>query len=490
MEHLDVLVVGAGLSGVAAGYYLQEQASWASYAIFEARDAIGGTWDLFRYPGVRSDSDMYTLGFPFRPWTGKKAIADGASIRSYIQETAAEFGIDKKIRFRHRVVRADWSSDEGLWRITAERGDTGETVELTCGFLFSCAGYYRYDRGHQPEFPGVERFGGTVVHPQAWPADLDYADKRVVVIGSGATAITLIPSMAHVAGHVTMLQRSPTYITSMPEESKASQLLYRWLGPRVGGVAVRWFNVLVTQSFYELSRRRPETVKRMLRDGLKKRLPDGYDIDRHFTPSYNPWDQRMCLVPNGDLFKAIRSGKASVVTDHIDTFTETGIRLESGEELQADIVVTATGLEMLFAGGIELRVDDELIDPGAKLVYKSAMVQDVPNFAFALGYTNASWMLRCDLTCQFVARLLNRMRSKGMRQCTVVNSDHDVTPAPLFGLSAGYVQRAADAFPKQGSKAPWRSYDNYVWDFASHKLRTSDESALVLSNPRRAVVAR
>ena len=358
-EHLDVLIIGAGLSGIGAGHYVKTACPWASFAIFESRGSIGGTWDLFTYPGLRSDSDMFTLGYSFRPWTGRKTIADGPSILQYIEDTAREEGLDEKIRFRHRIVAAAWSTDDARWTVTAERTDTGETIELTAGFLFSCTGYYRYDHGYQPDFPGMEDFAGTVVHPQQWPEDLDYAGKRVVVIGSGATAVTLVPSLARTAGHVTMLQRSPTYITSMPESTPLPRILRTVLPKRYGADAVRWMNALGTQAFYQLSQRRPALVKKMLRKGVERRLPEGYDIDTHFTPTYDPWDQRLCLVPDGDLFAAISDGSVDVVTDHIETFTETGVRLVSGAELEADIIVTATGLDLLFMGGIDATIDGE-----------------------------------------------------------------------------------------------------------------------------------
>ncbi len=483
VEHLDVLIVGAGLSGIGAGHYIQAECPWVSYAIFEARDAIGGTWDLFRYPGIRSDSDMYTLGYSFRPWDGEKSIADGASILQYIKDTAAEEGIDTHIRFQHRIISADWSSDDARWRIAAERTDTGETIELTAGFVFSCSGYYRYDHGYQPDFDGMDRFAGTIIHPQAWPEDLDYAGKRVVVIGSGATAITLIPSMAETAAHVTMLQRSPSYIASLPEKNPIANLLRKVLPDGTGGRAVRWFNALMTQGFYQLSQRRPGLVKRVLRGGVKRQLPRGYDIDTHFTPRYDPWDQRLCVVPNGDLFKAITAGRASVVTDHIATFTEKGLLLESGAELEADIIVTATGLELLFIGGIEVSVDDEKLDLASKLTYKGMMLEGVPNLALAIGYTNASWTLKCDLTCGYVTRLLNHMHETSQQQCTPVNHDASVTAAPLLGLTSGYVQRSAHLFPKQGSVFPWQVHQSYLRDYRSLKLRGIDDDAMVFSSP-------
>jgi len=482
-EHLDVLIVGAGLSGIGAAHHVQTKCPWATYSVFEARDAIGGTWDLFRYPGIRSDSDMFTLGYSFRPWDGERSIADGASILQYIRDTAAESGIDRKIRFNHRIVRAEWSSAEARWHVTAERTDTGDQVELTCGFLFSCSGYYRYDRGYLPDFPGMDSFGGTVVHPQAWPDDLDYAGKRVVVIGSGATAITLVPSIADTAAHVTMLQRSPTYIASLPARNPLADVLRKVLPGRLAGPAIRWALALGTQASYQISKRRPSLVRKVLLRGVRRQLPDGFDVEKHFTPRYDPWDQRLCVVPDGDLFKAIGQGRASVVTDHIDTFTEQGIRLQSGEELEADIVVTATGLELLFIGGIELVVDGEAVDVSKKLAYKGMMLEGVPNLALAIGYTNASWTLKCDLTCDYVVRMLNHMHDRGLRQATPVNEDESVSPAPLLGLSSGYVQRSADRFPKQGSRFPWQVHQSYLRDYRALKMSDVEDEAMVFSNP-------
>ena len=483
MEHLDVAVLGAGLSGVGAGHYVQERCPWASYAIFEARHAMGGTWDLFRYPGIRSDSDMYTLGYRFRPWDKEKSIADGASILRYIEDTASSSGVAEHIRFCHRVVRAEWSTPEARWLVTAERTDTGETVQFTCGFLFGCTGYYRYDHGYRPEFPGMDHFSGPVVHPQFWPEDIDVTAKRVVVIGSGSTAITLVPALAERASHVTMLQRSPTYVASVPEKSPLSTLMRRVVPKRWSPRATRWAHALFTQGFYQLSRRHPELVKKMLRAGLKRELPEGYDIDRHFRPHYNPWDQRFCIAPDGDLFRAIREGRASVVTDHVERFTEHGIRVRSGEELEADVVVTATGLELQFLGGAEIAVDGQCVDLPDRMVYKGAMLEGVPNFAVAVGYTNASWTLKVDLTCDYVCRLLDHMRSTGMRQCTPVNGDTSVVPAPLLGLSSGYIQRSAHLFPKQGSKFPWQVRQSYLSDYRAMSMRPVEDDGMVFSNP-------
>ena len=483
VEHLDVLVVGAGLSGICAGHHLREAAPWASYAILEARGAIGGTWDLFRYPGVRSDSDMFTLGYPFRPWAGDQMLADGPSIRRYIEETAAEEGIDRHIRFNHRVTRADWSSQDARWHVTVERTDAGDTVELTCGFLLACSGYYRYDHGHQPDFPGADRFRGRLVHPQAWPDDLDYGGKRVVVIGSGATAITLVPAMAEQAAHVTMLQRSPTYIAWVPARNPVVAVLRRVLPGRLATAAARWMLALGAQGFYRVSQRHPNPVKRMLRWGVERQLPAGYDVATHFTPRYDPWDERMCVVPDGDLFQAIRAGRASVVTDAIETFTDTGLRLRSGAELEADVVVSATGLELLFLGGISVTVDGEHADVGDRLVYKGMMIEGVPNLAFAIGYTNASWTLKCDLTASAVTRVLNHLRDTGLRQCTPVNDDASIVPEPLLGLQSGYIRRAADRMPKQGSKFPWQVYQSFWRDYRAMRLGRVDDGVLRFSNP-------
>jgi monooxygenase len=481
-EHLDVLIVCAGLSGIGAARYLQARCPRLSYALFEARGAIGGTWDLFRYPGVRSDSDMFTLGYSFRPWQGAQAIADGDAILSYITDTAAETGVDRHIRFSHRVVKASWSTDAARWHIVARHTGTGESVEITCGFIFSCTGYYRYDRGYLPDFPGMNRFGGTIVHPQEWPPGLGYAGQRVVVIGSGATAVTLVPAMAETARHVTMVQRSPTYIAPLPARDPIADAIGRMLPSRQAGPAVRWFKALSTQAFFQLSQHRPEVVKRMVRRQISRRLPAGYDIDTHFTPRYNPWDQRFCIAPDGDLFRAISNGSVSVVTDHIDAFIEDGLLLASGAELEADIIVTATGLELLFIGGIELHVDGQAVDVPGKLGYKGMMLEGVPNLAIAVGYTNASWTLKCDLTCNYVCRVLNHMQATGMRQCTPVNTDESVSVRPLLGLTSGYVQRSAHRFPKQGSRFPWQVHQSYLRDYRSLRLRGIRDRAMVFSN--------
>jgi monooxygenase len=481
LEHVDVLIVGAGISGVGAGCRLQESCPGKTFAILESRRAIGGTWDLFRFPGIRSDSDMFTLCYPFRPWKGSQAIVDGASILDYVRETAREHGIDKRIRFHHRVVAAEWSSAKSRWTVEVERSDTGETLQLTCGFLFTCTGYYRYDEGYTPEFEGIGRFGGEIVHPQFWTDDIGYSGKRVVVIGSGATAVTLIPAVAERAEHVTMLQRSPSYIISLPALDPVAGLLGRVLPTRLAYPVVRWKNIMGALAIYGLSRRRPATMKRLIRGALVRRLPPGYDIDTHFNPSYEPWDQRMCIVPDGDFFDAISSGRVSVVTDRIDTFTETGIALESGSELEADLIVTATGLAMVPFGGIRLSVDGSDVDLPETLAYKGMLLSGVPNLAFAVGYTNQSWTLGVDLTSEQVCRLLNHMDRYGYLQCTPRNRDPANNGVPFNDLTAGYVLRAIDQFPKQGSKDPWRREQNYARNCRAMRRGPIDDPALEFS---------
>jgi cation diffusion facilitator CzcD-associated flavoprotein CzcO len=483
LEHLDVLIVGAGLSGIGAAYHLQDKCPGKTYALLEARGDLGGTWDLFRYPGIRSDSDMHTLGYAFRPWTEAKAIADGPSILRYVRATARDHGIDRQIRFHHRVIRADWSTEEARWTIEAERSDTGETVRLTCGFLLMCGGYYRYDEGYTPRFEGTEDFAGRIIHPQHWPEDLDYEGKRVVVIGSGATAVTLVPTLAEKAAHVTMLQRSPTYIVSLPAEDPIANRLRRMLPDALAYTIVRWKNVLLQLGSYQLSRRRPNFMKKLLRKAVQRALPVGYDVDTHFKPRYNPWDQRICLVPDGDLFKAISAGRASVVTDTIDTFTADGIRLASGAELDADLIVSATGLNLLVFGGVQLAVDGEDVDLTKTMAYRGVMISDVPNFAFAMGYTNASWTLKADLTCEYVCRLLNHMDEHGYRQCVPERRDPSVTEEPFLDFAAGYVLRSVDAFPRQGSKAPWRLRQNYAFDIRTLRYSPIADDALSFSSP-------
>ncbi len=475
-QHFDVLIVGAGLSGIGAGCHLQERCPGTSYAILEAREATGGTWDIFRYPGIRSDSDMYTLGYAFRPWNNAKAIADGRSILDYIRDTAREHGVDRHIRFNHRVRNASWSSADARWLIEADYAGTGEPIRLTCGFLMMCSGYYSYAGGHAPAFPGSERFRGQLVHPQFWPDDLDYAGKRVVVIGSGATAVTIVPEMAKTAGHVTMLQRSPTYVVSRPSEDKAANWLRACLPAKLAYRLTRLKNMALGMYFYRIARKHPEKTKQQILAMARKALGPDYDVKTHFTPSYNPWDQRLCLVPDSDLFRAIRAGQASVMTGHIETFTETGMQLRSGEHLEADIVITATGLKLNLLGGVTLSIDGRQVDLAKALFYKGVMFSGVPNLASVIGYTNASWTLKADLTCEYVCRLLNHMKRRGYKVATP-RRDPSVTEEPFFSLTSGYVQRGLDMLPKQGSKRPWKMHRNYALDVAAFRFgRVADKS--------------
>lgn len=479
VEHFDVLVIGAGLSGVAAGYHLKTSCPKKTFVLLEARDAIGGTWDLFRYPGIRSDSDMYTLGYSFRPWKGTKAMADGPSILEYVRETAREHGIDRKVRFGHRVEHASWSSDTWLWTVEARRKD-GSVAKLTCRFLLSCTGYYDYESGYTPSFPGTERFRGRIVHPQNWTEDVEYEGKRVVVIGSGATAVTLVPELAKRAAHVTMLQRSPTYVIALPSVDPVVRLLDRALPGNAGYMVARWKNILVSMAFYNFSRRFPEQAKAFILAGARRHLGSSCPVDPHFTPRYKPWDQRLCVAPDGDLFEAIKRGKAEVVTDHIETFTEKGIALRSGRELEADLIVTATGLRLRMLGGATLSVDGRPVESGRTLLYKGTLLRDVPNFAMVLGYTNASWTLKCDLACGYVCRLLNLMDAKGAGVCVPRLSDPEMPLEPLIRFSSGYIQRSLADLPRQGAKAPWRLYQNYILDLLGLRYGRLEDGVLEL----------
>jgi monooxygenase len=472
-EHVNVLIVGAGLSGIGAAVHLQQGCPGKSYAILESRESIGGTWDLFRYPGIRSDSDMFTLGYSFKPWLGEKAIADGESILDYIKETAEEYGVGERIRFGHEVVSADWSSAEARWTVRAERD--GEPVELTCDFLYGCTGYYRYDEGFSPEFEGTERFGGRIVHPQHWPEDLDYAGKRVVVIGSGATAVTLVPAMAETAGHVTMLQRSPTYVISRPAVDPIGRLLRRLLPQKLAYSATRWKNVFLMLASYKVSRRWPGAIKRIVRRGAQAQLPEGYDVDTHFKPRYDPWDERLCVIPGGDLFKAISSGRAEIVTDHVETFTGKGIRLQSGRELEADVVITATGLNLLVLGGLQILIDGKEKQISETVGYKGMMFSGIPNLALALGYTNASFTLKTDLVGDYVCRLLEYMDARGYRVATPRAPDPSVETEPFIDLKSGYVLRSLDQLPKQATTRPWRLHQNYAQDIRLLKKGPIDD---------------
>ncbi len=489
-QHIDVLIVGAGLSGIGAAYHLQTLCPQKSYIILEGRERLGGTWDLFRYPGIRSDSDMFTLGYSFRPWTDAKAIADGPSILKYITQTAVDNGIDKKIRFNSRVKSAAWDQATALWTVEVEqRADAGGHPErhqasaeglkqYTCNFLFMCSGYYNYEAGYTPEFNGRDRFKGPIVHPQKWSEDIDYAGKRVVVIGSGATAVTLVPAMAETAAHVTMLQRSPTYVVSRPSADATADKWRKRLPAKTAHRMVRWKNVLWGMYVYRIAKKRPEGMKQFLTNGVREALGPDYDVQKHFTPSYNPWDQRMCLIPDGDLFKAIKDGRASVVTDQIETFTETGIKLASGAELPADLIVTATGLDLLVLGDVRLTVNGLAVDPAKTMTYKGMMYSDVPNMAVATGYTNASWTLKCDLTCEYVCRMLNYMEKNNYQQCTPRRTDPSVTEEPWVDFSSGYIMRSRDKFPKQGSKRPWKLHQNYARDLLALRFGSITDGVL------------
>jgi monooxygenase len=460
-EHVDVLIIGAGISGIGAAWHLQRRCAGKTYAILEARDAIGGTWHLFRYPGVRSDSDMHTLGFPFRPWTGEQAIADGASIRAYLEETARAGGIDRHILFGHRAVRASWSSQQARWTVDAETPQGRR--ELTAAFLYLGSGYYDYERGYRPNWPGEADFAGRIVHPQFWPDDLDWAGRRIVVIGSGATAVTLAPALAETAARVTIVQRSPSYIVSRPSRDAIAHGLRRILPARVAAAVARWKNVLLGMLFFSRSRAKPERVRELLLKMVADELP-GHDIARDFAPAYNPWDQRVCLVPDGDLFAAIRAGKVAMATDTIETFTPAGLRLASGREIEADIVVTATGLVVKLLGGIALEVDGASVDVADRVSYKGMMLNDVPNLALSFGYTNASWTLKSDLTARYVCRLLRHMDRRGLDIAVPRLPEGGVERAPMLDFTSGYVRRAAGSLPAQGPAAPWRTHQNYLKD--------------------------
>jgi cation diffusion facilitator CzcD-associated flavoprotein CzcO len=443
---------------------------------------LGGTWDLFRYPGVRSDSDMHTLGYSFRPWLEPADIAAGSNILEYVRSTAVENGIDKHIRYQHRVKSAAWSTADAAWTVDVIGPDGPR--EIRCNFLYMCSGYYEYSAGHTPKFPGSEKFRGRIAHPQKWTPDIDYAGKRVVVIGSGATAVTLVPELAKTAAHVTMLQRSPTYVIERPGEDPLAKRLRRVLPKKTAFTITRWKNVLLGMTFFNASKRWPDGMRKLLIRGVKDALGPEFDVAKHFSPRYKPWDQRLCLVPNGDLFAALREGRASVVTDHIDRFVEDGILLRSGEKLEADLIVTATGLEMLVLGGVELTVDNRRVDVPNGLTYKGMMLEGVPNLAQAGGYTNASWTLKCELTSEYVCRLLQEMDRRGVQQCTPINRDPSVEKVPAIDFSSGYVQRALHKLPKQGSKAPWRLYQNYALDLVTLRYGAVDDGVMQFSNPR------
>ncbi len=485
MEHIDILIVGAGVSGIGAACHLRSKCPGRSFLILESRDAIGGTWDLFRYPGIRSDSDMHTFGYVFKPWLSTKSIADGPSIRAYVNEAAQEHDLGPRIRFRHRVTAAAWSTPEARWTVQATCLDSGADRFFSCNFLFMCSGYYNYQKGYQPELPGIERFAGPVLHPQAWPEELDYAGKRVAVIGSGATAMTIVPAMANSAERVTMIQRSPTYVVSRPERDLINRRLRQILPEKVAYALTRWKNILFQAHVYKRTRLAPESVKAKLLGIARRELGSDY-VEKHFTPSYYPWDQRLCLIPDGDLFEAIKAGTAAVATGTIAEITETGVRLASGEHIEADILVTATGLQLKLLGGIELSVDDQDVHLPDTVNYKGIMLSNLPNFAYVFGYVNASWTLRADLSCVYVCRLLNRMAELGMRQCTprLREADLDMKLQPwIVGFNPGYMARSMHLFPKQGDRDPWRNTQNYLQDRKIVFRAPLEDGALTFSNP-------
>ena len=483
IEHTDTLIIGAGLSGIGAAYYLQKHHPAKSFVILEAREATGGTWDLFRYPGIRSDSDLHTFGYEFKPWVNDQAIASADKILAYLRQTASENDIDRHIRFQQKVCSAAWSTDKACWHIEIERIDTGERSSMTCNWLFSAAGYYRYDKGYTPDFKGVEQFNGQVIHPQEWPEDLDYQGKRVVVIGSGATAVTLVPAMTDKAKHVTMLQRTPSYVMSLPSEDVIANGLRKCLSDDMAYALTRRKNIAIARGIWRFCQRFPNLARKAIRFSNKRALPKGYPVDEHFNPPYNPWDQRLCAVPDGDLFKVISEGKASVVTDHIETFTEKGVLLKSGQLLEADIIVTATGLNLQVFGGISVFVDGKPVDMSEKVAFKGLMLDGIPNFAFAIGYTNSSWTLKIGLVCEHLCRILSHMDKHNQSICCPVLPSPDMPTRPLLDFGAGYVLRALSRLPRQGEGAPWLVPMDYVVDKKLMRQGPVEDSNLKFYSP-------
>jgi len=482
MTHQDVVVVGAGISGIAAGYNLKKNCPSKSFTIFEGRSDLGGTWDLFRYPGIRSDSDMHTLGFRFKPWIHDKSIADGHSILEYLNETVDEFKLREKIVFNHKVISANWLATDNLWHLEILHGDI--TTKMTCNFLFMCGGYYSYDNPYQPSFPGQENFLGPVIHPQFWDEDLDYSNKRIAVIGSGATAVTLVPALAKKAGHVFMLQRSPTYIASSPSEDSWNQILKKFFSTKLTYFIIRWKNILWQSFTFNLAKKYPETIKKRLLEQVQELLGPDFNIQKHFTPTYNPWDQRICLVPDGDLFESLKAGSSSVKTDLIDSFNKNGIALKSGEQLDVDIIITATGIELNALSNIDVSMDGVAVEPHNKLAYKGMMLGGIPNLAFSFGYVNASWTLRADLTCEYVCRLLNQMDKQGVTTCCPEEDPQALADDDYINFSSGYVQRALNRMPKQGKKSPWRNYQNYLLDILYVRVFSIKDKTLRFYNPK------
>ena len=478
MKHIDVVVVGAGISGIGAAYNLQKRCPQKSFTILEGRANLGGTWDLFKYPGIRSDSDMHTMGFKFKPWNSPKTIADGPAILSYLNETVEENDLRKKIQFNKKVIGASWSSSEALWTLEVEDQSSKTVEKTTCNILYLCGGYYNYDEGYTPEFKGVEEFKGQVIHPQKWPEDLDYSDKKVVVIGSGATAVTIVPSMAEKVKHITMLQRSPTYYFAAPDEDAIGNFIKRFTTDRLGYFLVRWKNILMGRFMLSRMRKNPEKIKTMLIDQVRDHLGEDYDVDKHFTPRYMPWDQRLCFVPNGDMFNAINSGKASVVTDTIDTFTEEGIKLDSGEALEADIIITATGLNMQLLNGIDIKIDNETLDISQKLQYKTMMFSDVPNLIATFGYTTASWTLGADLISEYACKLINLLDKKECNYFCPEFGDDVTSENDYLDLSSGYIERVKHKLPKQGSRDPWINSQDYLKDITQIRFKSLEDEDL------------
>ncbi|MET4028282.1 monooxygenase [Marinobacter sp. MBR-99] len=463
-QHYDVLIIGAGVSGIGMACHLKRECPGKRFAILERRQSLGGTWDLFRYPGIRSDSDMFTFGYNFRPWTGGKVLADGASIKQYVADTARENDVERNIRYGVAVKTADWSSEEKCWKLTAVNEKTGEAETYTASFLVGCTGYYNYDQGYKPDFPGEKDFKGQVVHPQHWPENLDYSGKKVVVIGSGATAITLVPTMAEKAAHVTMLQRSPTYLMPLPSTDKVTLALQKVLPEKAAYRLTRARNISISRLLYERSRKSPKAMRRLFLSVIKRQLKGKADM-RHFTPDYNPWDQRLCVVKDGDLFDAIKAGTASIKTDHIERFTDTGIRLKSGEELEADIIIPATGLDIQMLGGIQPTVDGQGVVLKEKVIYKNVMVEGMPNAAMIFGYTNISWTLKADIASEYLCRLINHMDRKGYQVVVPRDTENSLGNDTILGsLDAGYIKRAEDRLPRQGTHGPWKASQNYLQD--------------------------